>query len=159
MLFRSWQKTRLSFDEIVGSLKSVATTIYSRVFIIVDALDECQVSDNGRTKFLEAILNLQAECQTSINVFATSRFIPEIRERFTDAIQREIVAHPEDVRRYLDGHILGLPRCVRQSLDLQDEIKNKISSAVDGMYVILIYWGNNANFSQGSSLQSFTLMR
>jgi Cdc6-like AAA superfamily ATPase len=135
-------KTRLSFTEVMSSLEFVATTIYSRIFIIVDALDESQVSDNGRTKFLDAILKLQAECQTSINIFATSRFIPEIRERFTDAIQREIIAHPEDVRRYLDSHIMGLPRCVRQSIDLQDEIKDKISNAVDGMYVIPIDWGN-----------------
>lgn len=140
-----WEKKQLSFDEIMSSLRSVATTAYSRVFIIIDALDECQVSDNGRTKFLEAILNLQAECKTSINIFATSRFIPEIRERFTDAILREIVAHPEDVRRYLDSHIQGLPRCVRQSLDLQDEIKDEISNAVDGMYVMLVYWRNNTN--------------
>ena len=70
-----WEKKQLSFDEIMSSLRSVATTTYSRVFIIVDALDECQVSDNGRTKFLEAILNLQAECKTSIHIFATSRFI------------------------------------------------------------------------------------
>ncbi|KFZ02648.1 hypothetical protein V500_00038 [Pseudogymnoascus sp. VKM F-4518 (FW-2643)] len=131
-----WKKKQLSFDEIMSSLRSVATTTYSMVFIIVDALDECQVSDNGRTKFLDAILNLQAECKTSIHIFATSRFIPEIRERFTDAIQREIVAHPEDVRRYLDGHIQGLPRCVRQSLDLQVEIKDKISNAVDGMFLL-----------------------
>lgn len=134
-----WEKKQISFDEILSSLRSVATTIYSRVFIIVDALDECQVSDSGRTKFLEAILNLQAECKTRINIFVTSRFIPEIKERFTDAIQREIVAHPDDVRRYLDGHIQGLPRCVRQSPDLQDEIKDRISNSVDGMYVMLIY--------------------
>jgi nucleoside-triphosphatase THEP1 len=134
-----WEKKQMSFDEILSSLRSVATTTYSKVFIIVDALDECQVSDRGRTKFLEAILNLQAECKTGINIFATSRFITEIKERFTDAIQREIVAHPDDVRRYLDGHIQGLPRCVRQSPDLQDEIKDRITSSVDGMYVMLIY--------------------
>ncbi|KFY72189.1 hypothetical protein V499_07656 [Pseudogymnoascus sp. VKM F-103] len=131
-----WEKKQMSFAEILSSLRLVATTIYSRVFIIVDALDECQVSDSGRTKFLEAILNLQAECKTRINIFATSRFIPEIRERFTDAIQREIVAHPDDVRRYIDGHIQGLPRCVRQSPDLQDEIKKRIANAVDGMFLL-----------------------
>ncbi|KFY28869.1 hypothetical protein V493_02720 [Pseudogymnoascus sp. VKM F-4281 (FW-2241)] len=113
-----WENKELSFDEIVTSLKSVAATTFSRVFVIVDALDECQVSDNGRTKFLDTILSLQAECQTSINIFATSRFIPEIKERFTDAIQREIVAHTED------------------NQGLQDEIKDKIANAVDGMFLL-----------------------
>ncbi|KFY18089.1 hypothetical protein V492_00159 [Pseudogymnoascus sp. VKM F-4246] len=128
--------TRLPFDEIIGSLRSVATAIYSRVFIIVDALDECQISENGRTEFLEAIFTLQNECPTSINIFATSRLLPEIKEKFSDAIQREIYAHPEDVRKYLEGHIQGLPRCVRQSLDLQNEIKDKIATAVDGMFLL-----------------------
>ncbi|OBT90377.1 hypothetical protein VE02_00774 [Pseudogymnoascus sp. 03VT05] len=131
-----WERKQMSFDEILSILRSMATTVYSRVFITVDALDESQVSDSGRTKFLEAILNLQAKCKRRINIFATSRFIPEIRERFTNAIQREIVAHPDDVRRYLDGHIQGLPRCVRQNPDLQNEIKERITNAVDGMFLL-----------------------
>ena len=39
------KRTRPSLDETLRSLHSVAA-MYSRVFIVVDALDECQVSDN-----------------------------------------------------------------------------------------------------------------
>jgi len=38
-------QTPPAFDEILATLQSVAA-MYSRVFIVVDALDECQVSDD-----------------------------------------------------------------------------------------------------------------
>jgi Cdc6-like AAA superfamily ATPase len=64
------KRTRRSFDEISKALHSViASSSYSRVFILIDALDECQVSDGGRSKFLSEVLNLQAK--TGVNLFAT----------------------------------------------------------------------------------------
>ena len=126
------KRTRPSLDDISGSLQSVAT-IYSRVFIIADALDECQVSDGCRMRFLSEIFNLQAKCRASL--FATSRIIPEITEKFRESIQLEIRASQQDVQRYLDGHMWQLPGCVLRSSELQDEIKAEIIKAVDGMYV------------------------
>jgi len=126
------KRTRPSLDEVSTTLGSVAT-IYSRVFVIVDALDECQVSDDCRMRFLSEIFNLQAKCQASL--FVTSRFIPEINEKFKESIRLEIRASQHDVQRYLDGHMSQLPRCVLRSSELQDEIKAEIIKAVDGMYV------------------------
>ncbi|KAH8728255.1 hypothetical protein GQ44DRAFT_599760, partial [Phaeosphaeriaceae sp. PMI808] len=90
--------TRPSFDEISKTLQSVAA-IYSRVFIIVDALDECHC----RTKFLSEIFSLQA--QAGANIFATSRPIPDIEGEFKGCLTREILASDGDVCRYLDGHM------------------------------------------------------
>jgi hypothetical protein len=42
---------RPSFDESLKALYSV-TAIYSRAFIVIDALDECQASDGCRSRFL-----------------------------------------------------------------------------------------------------------
>lgn len=126
------KRTRPVFDEISRTLQSVAT-IYSRVFIVIDALDECQVSDGCRMRFLTEILNLQAK--SGLNIFATSRFIPDITEKFEGCASLEIRASDEDVRRYLDSHIFRLPGFVRHSQKLQDEIKTAIVGAVDGMYV------------------------
>ena len=53
--------TRLLFDEISKALQSVVA-LYSRVFIIIDALDECQVSHNCQKTFLSELFNLQAKC-------------------------------------------------------------------------------------------------
>lgn len=124
--------SRPSLDEISKALHSVVTG-YSRAFIIVDALDECQVSDGGRRKFLSEIFNLHTRARA--NLFATSRFIPEIRKEFEGCLSLEIRANDEDVRKYLDGHMLQLPSFVLANLDLQKEIKTAIAQAVDGMYV------------------------
>jgi hypothetical protein len=123
---------RPSFNEISKVLHSV-TTLYSKVFIIVDALDECQVTDGCRTRLLSEILKLQAG--GGANIFSTSRSIPEILETFKESVSLEIRARDEDVHRYLASHMTRLPSFVLSSLDLQNEIKATISNAVDGMCV------------------------
>jgi|SRR5579862_2939611 len=126
------KRTRPLFEELSRALH-IVTAMYSRVFIIVDALDECQLSDGSLTRFLTELLNLQAKC--GANLFTTSRFIPEIMSKFEKSILLEIRANKEDVKRYLDGHMFKLPGFVARSCELQEKIKNEIAKAVDGMYV------------------------
>ena len=126
------KRTRPSLDEISRSLQLVATT-YSRVFIIIDALDECQVSHGCRTTFLLEMFGLQAKC--GANLFVTSRYIPEILENFKGSIWLEIRASKGDVQTYLDYHISPRRAFLRKNLELQEEIKAKIVDAVHGMYV------------------------
>jgi Cdc6-like AAA superfamily ATPase len=132
-LYNSYEnkRTRPSSDEILEILLSV-TSKYSRTFILVDALDECQASGGCRTKFLNELFNLQERSGT--NVFTTSRFIPEILKRFTESASLEIRATDDDVRLYIDSRISGLPTFVSRSSDLQERIKTEIVKAVDGMY-------------------------
>jgi hypothetical protein len=124
--------TRPSLDEISRSLQSVAA-LYSRVFIIVDALDECQASDGNKARFLTEAFNLQAKCRA--NLFATSRFIPENTEKFDGSISLEIRASAEDVRRYVHSHISRLPSFVGHNPELQEDIETEIVNAADGVYV------------------------
>jgi Cdc6-like AAA superfamily ATPase len=124
------KRTRPLFDELSRALQSVAA-MYSRVFIVVDALDECRVSDGCRSRFPSEIFSLQAKCEA--HLFATSRFIPEITEKFTGELSLEIRASNDDVRKYLDTRILqGESRILRRP-DLQAEITTEIVNAVDGM--------------------------
>jgi Cdc6-like AAA superfamily ATPase len=123
--------TRPSLDEIVRVLYSTVTS-YSRLFILIDALDECQVSDGSQGKLLTEIFNLQAKA--GVNLFTTSRFIPEILSEFKGkSIKLEIRASNGDVERYLDGHMSMLPSCVLRNPGLQGKIKTEIIKAVDGM--------------------------
>ncbi|TVY13189.1 hypothetical protein LARI1_G009203 [Lachnellula arida] len=48
------KRTRPSLKEVSDALQAV-TASYSRVFIIVDALDECPISDGCRQQFLSAL--------------------------------------------------------------------------------------------------------
>jgi hypothetical protein len=127
------KRTRPSLEEISRSLQAV-TTLYSRVFLIVDALDECQVSNNCRKRFLLEIFSLQAN--HGVNLFATSRFIPEITTKFQRNISVEIRASKEDIERYLEAHMRHLTPFDDWNQQLQDEIKVEILDAVDDMYVL-----------------------
>ncbi len=147
--------TRPSLDEISRTLQSVAA-MYSRVFIIVDALDECQVTCGCRTRFLSELRDLQAKSR--VNLFATSRFILDITEKFEGCISLEIRATDHDVRRYVDGHISHLPSFVGRNLDLQEQIKTQIIKAVDGMYAAFQVSFGNVLSSVGFCLRSFILI-
>ncbi|KAH6706258.1 hypothetical protein BKA61DRAFT_558724, partial [Leptodontidium sp. MPI-SDFR-AT-0119] len=125
------KRTRPSLDEISGTLQSVAGS-YSRVIIIVDALDECQVTDGCRETFLSEIFSLQTK--TKANLFATSRFIPDIIEKFQGSTTFEIRAHDEDVRQYLDGRIAKSGQKLLETH--RQEIKTAITKAVDGMFLL-----------------------
>jgi hypothetical protein len=122
------KRTRPSLDEISGTLQSVVDS-YSRVIIIVDALDECQVSDGCRKRFLSDIFSLQTK--TRANLFATSRFTPDIIEKFHGSTTFEIRAHNEDMRQYLDGRISQSGQKLLETH--REEIKTEIIKAVDGM--------------------------
>jgi hypothetical protein len=148
--------TRPSLDEISRSLQSVAA-LYSRVFIIVDALDECRASDGSGARFLREVFNLQAKCRA--NLFATSRFIPEITEKFDGSISLEIRASVEDVRRYVHSHISRLPSFVRHDPVLQGDIETEIVNATDGVYVACHFsYKKCTNAVLGFCLHNFTLI-
>lgn len=127
----SERETRPSFGELSAVLRSVVDS-NSRVFFVIDALDECTNVGRARERLLREIFKLQK--QTRISLFATSRFIPEIKRDFEGSISLEIRAHNEDVQRYLNEN---MPRqfCVSRNPDLQEKIKTEVAKAVDGMYV------------------------
>jgi len=124
------KETRPSITELSKALHTVAA-LYSRVFVIVDAVDECQESNGCQKKILAEILDL--ETQLSANVFVTSRPIPEIAKVFMDKIRLNITARDDDVQRYLDGRLSQVSGFLRRDRQLQEEIKTEIVQAVDGM--------------------------
>jgi len=130
--YHKMKETRPLFSEVSEVLHSVITG-YQRTFIIIDALDECQVSNGYRYKFLSEIFKLQAK--TGASLLATSRFIPDIEKEFEKrkSILLEIRARDEDVQRYLDNNMCRLPSFVLFNPGLQDEIKTEITTAVRGM--------------------------
>jgi hypothetical protein len=129
---RGAKQTPPSFNDFSRALQSVSA-MYSRVFIVVDALDECQASDSCRSTFLSEIFSLQAK--TGASFFTTSRPIPDIEGEFKGCLTHEILASDEDVYRYLDGHMSQLPKFILSLPELQKEIRTEITSAVEGMQV------------------------
>jgi Cdc6-like AAA superfamily ATPase len=123
-------RSRPDVCDLSTTLRSV-TTLYQKAFIIVDALDECQTTDGCRQRVLTELLSLVDQC--GANLFATSRFIPEITDEFREATQLEIRASPEDVRTFLEGSISRLPAFVCRNPELRTEVITEIIKSVDGM--------------------------
>ncbi|SPJ79524.1 uncharacterized protein FTOL_07915 [Fusarium torulosum] len=128
------KRTRPTLNKILALLQSVMD-LYSKIFIVVDALDEYRALDECQS-FLSELFNLQKNYQT--NIFATSRHIPEIINSFKDNSSREIEirANPGDVAIYLKGDIGQLPSCVKKNRQLQEEVITGISGAVDGIFLL-----------------------
>jgi hypothetical protein len=130
------QKSRPSLDEILGAIQS-ACAAYSTIYLVVDALDECSNQDGTRIQFISKLREVQAK--TNMHLIVTSRFIPDVVEQFESGPTLEVRASDHDVRRYVAGQLLRLPRCVQRNDGLARDIQNKIAEAVDGMYVLLLY--------------------
>ncbi|KAK6523104.1 hypothetical protein TWF694_006002 [Orbilia ellipsospora] len=120
-------------DEVSGILQSVAC-LFSRVFLVIDALDECREAGSCRANFLAEIFSLQAKSRTGLLV--TSRFVPEVVKIFTGSTTLEVRASKEDVQRYVSGHLGQLRPFVAKNRQLQEEIKTSVSEAVDGMFLL-----------------------
>jgi hypothetical protein len=126
--------TRLSFDEVFSTLRDVIAH-YSTVYIVVDALDECQDSDGTRRQFLAKLRDLQAG--QDVRLMTTSRSIPEVVDWFKEALKLEVQASKDDVKRFVAGQIYRLPKCIQRDPALQEIVQKKIVEAVDGMYALL----------------------
>jgi hypothetical protein len=124
--------TRPSYDEITTALHTTVLH-YSKVFVIIDALDECY-TPNDRDKLLSAVFTLQSQAQ--VNIFATSRFMPEITTQFEGCLSKQIRAQDDDILRYINGRI---PKLLRSKIskypDLQNTIRNEVVKSAEGMYV------------------------
>ncbi|KAK2810116.1 hypothetical protein FQN50_003311 [Emmonsiellopsis sp. PD_5] len=125
--------TRPSAKELASALRSVLGR-YSRVFIVVDALDEWQTPNDPLDPILKTIFGLQD--QYNVNLLATSRFIPEITVQFEKSLSFEIHASDSDVEEYLRENMSQLPTFVRANAALQGEIIGGITKAVDGIFLL-----------------------
>ncbi|KAL2676553.1 hypothetical protein Neosp_010314 [[Neocosmospora] mangrovei] len=138
----SRRDTKMKFEELSKRMQSLSS-LYSRVFIIIDALDECPSRDGRRKAMLSEIMKLQATL--SANLLCTSRPIPEVGAWFSNAVSINVRASEHDVRKYLDGQLGRLPGFVTRNPELQERVKKQIIQVVDGMYVALFFRGDAAN--------------
>lgn len=127
--------TRPTVEELIETLQPVVEA-YDRIFLIVDALDECKYASTVPRALMTGLLHLQAKC--GANLFATSRFIPGITCIFRHSPTLEVQATSADMIRFLRSEIHGLPYVGRQTEQLQQEICSSIADAAGGMYVHIV---------------------
>ncbi|KAL9118809.1 MAG: hypothetical protein Q9187_004635 [Circinaria calcarea] len=105
----------------------------STVFIIVDALDEC---DKGETRvdFLAELRNLLPH----IRLLVTSRYLVSIERSFENDARLEIRANNGDVEKYVRARIQKEPRLlqhVKADPALEEQIITTIIEKARGMFV------------------------
>ncbi|KAJ7266774.1 ankyrin repeat domain-containing protein [Mycena rebaudengoi] len=130
------KQTRPSVDEMHVILSSTVAD-YSKVYFIIDALDE--YLETKRHVLLKHLALYLAALRPNINLLFTSRphITPEMFFPSTPAL--EIRATEEDIRRYLDAQIensFQLSKHVQSRPELCQEIENKIIGNVDGMFLL-----------------------
>ncbi|CAH0038071.1 unnamed protein product [Clonostachys solani] len=127
------KRTYPSVEEVFETLKTVTKT-YEKILIFMDALDECQMSNNGVKDILDKLFDIQRI--QGINIFATSRSIPHITDIFKGVTSIEVHARNEDVTRYINRRIKQLPAHIQGHRDLKQEIATGILEAVEGMFLL-----------------------
>src|ERR1700722_3577222 len=119
------QTSRPTLDQLTDVLISEIRT-RSKVFIVVDALDECREDDETRTMLLEVLRSLPRQ----VNLMVTSRNLLSIGRDFEGAKRLHIRAKDDDMKIYIEGRIASGPRHLK---NMQEAIMNKIVKNAEGM--------------------------
>ena len=126
------QNGRPSFDELKRLLVAFCKQ-FARIYIVVDALDECKAHE--RRLLLPVLKSLE---EASTKLFVTSRPNHEdIVQNFGHASQISIVTPELDLRQYIKERIeerADFVNSLRLSLELNEEITSTISARASGMY-------------------------
>lgn len=123
------RETRPTLEKFLDVLKSV-TRSFTKVFVVVDALDEC--CELTRAELFLALRSLAS----TANLLVTSRDITSIEQYFRDNRRLNIHAMDQDVGRYIKGRIPRLERLkihVDTDPALQEEVIKAITGNVKGM--------------------------
>ncbi|KAF3914210.1 Ankyrin-1 [Dactylellina cionopaga] len=130
---------RPSLDDLLKVLLEIST-VYSKVFIIIDGLDECQTTEDCRSKFQSAVFELQSKI--GAKCFATSRPTPSITDLFAfeGCLNLPIRATKNDIWKYLDSRLPLIEGVVRRDPEVQDEVKQTIIQSADGMFLLAKLW-------------------
>jgi hypothetical protein len=124
---------RPSLGALAEALRCVAAMYEEKVFIVVDALDECKATDGTRENLMRMLLSLQSADSLKVNLLTTSRSISDVERQHASVPRLEVRATKGDIQQYVQGHMSELKPFVARRQDLQKEIVTGISDAVDGM--------------------------
>ena len=103
---------------------------YSRVFVLLDALDEL------RTESRDSLQYLLRQLPTNVNLLVTSRVPKETSLEFRNVPQLEIRARDQDIKDYINGRLQSVSKLrsqVEHNSKLREEIRNTITKKADGM--------------------------
>lgn len=116
-------------DVLVKMISDEASK-YSRVFILLDALDELNTENRDTLLYLLSKLSIRK------NLLVTSRIPKEKTSQFRDVPQLEIRAKDTDITGYINGRlesVVNLRSKVERNHKLREEIRSTVTKKADGM--------------------------
>ena len=124
------KQTHSSLEEYFKLLKAQIAR-FSRVYVIVDALDECSEQKGNRSDFMVGLQTIAP----AIRLLVTSRSVGSIQEYMSSACHIEVRANDEDIKAYLVAQIERHNRLAKfcQDLELKKSIIDGVTSKARGM--------------------------
>ena len=119
------ESTRPTLHQITCALKSEIEA-YSKVFVIVDALDECREDNGSQGKLVKLLRTLDGK----VNLLVTSRNLPSITQDFEATKHVYIRAKDDDIRKYVEGRVALGPRHLKR---LQETVVMRMIESSRGM--------------------------
>ncbi|KIM87085.1 hypothetical protein PILCRDRAFT_64497, partial [Piloderma croceum F 1598] len=120
--------TRPNLDELKEVLR-MEVDRYSKVFIIIDALDE--LVERGRGRLIKEVQSL-----ANVRLLITSRPLAVIEQILLGEKSIDIRAHEEDVRKYVKHRIDILDKSRASIFAGGEEVKDKICINVRDMFLL-----------------------
>ncbi|KIL92993.1 hypothetical protein FAVG1_04174 [Fusarium avenaceum] len=134
------ERTRPSLQQILDTLQAVIIE-FSRVFIVIDALDECGVVEGSRETIFLELARLQQ--QHGINVLVTSqdesKIMLEMEPNFRNLVFLDLPASEHDIAGYVENYLSHLPGPFQKNRALRDFAKTVILKSADGMFPLACY--------------------
>ncbi|KAI9774241.1 MAG: hypothetical protein M1839_001743 [Geoglossum umbratile] len=121
-----------SLDEISAALSPFIET-YSKVFLIVDAIDECTFETRHE------LIELLPQLSPKVHLIVTSHPPRFMEEELEDFQRVEVEANEADVKLFIDQQILkndDLRKVVEKSPAIRDDIKKEVVKAAGATFLL-----------------------
>ncbi|KAL8800854.1 MAG: hypothetical protein Q9182_004874 [Xanthomendoza sp. 2 TL-2023] len=128
--------TRPTLSDLSQLLAS-QVQVFGKVFILIDALDECPDHDGTRASLLSKLHALPA----STKLMVTSRDLPSIANLFKDDLRLDVRAREEDIKLFIESQ-MEQRRELNDLLENRDDLRSMIVKTIvetsNGMFLIAV---------------------
>ena len=142
MLSRAYEKPNASVPTTEELEKILYSSIeaYDKVFLLLDALDECPEADDVLENMLRRLEGL-ARHAPKLKILATSRELSDVRESMETLGAEQIAiatrAVDADIKKYVSSQLSHERRLARLDSSSKTDIEETITQKADGMLVLL----------------------
>ncbi|KAH0534139.1 hypothetical protein FGG08_007265 [Glutinoglossum americanum] len=123
-----------------GLLAALSTTltVFTHVYLILDALDECPRTDGERGRLLKLISDIRSWSNACVHMLATSRREIDIEEAMEILLVEapiciEEAAVSDDIRTHINSRLMGV-RFNLWPIKIKEEVESVLSEQAGGMF-------------------------